>query len=73
MARRTRLALGAALAVALLAGCGSAGTAPSDVVDPQATLRYATTYGASSFDPHKTRVAQDNIMLTQVYDRLVHR
>ncbi|MGW0040270.1 ABC transporter substrate-binding protein [Rhodococcus sp. NPDC003348] len=65
------------LSVALLAGCSSstetASSSGSVETDPTATFRYATTYGTSSFDPHKTKVAQDNILLAQVYDRLVHR
>ncbi|MFD5811450.1 ABC transporter substrate-binding protein [Rhodococcus aetherivorans] len=63
------------LAVAVaVAGCGSsAATDAAQTVDPNATLRYATTYGASSFDPHKTRITSDSIMLNLVYDRLVHR
>ena len=76
MSRRMIAAIG--LTAALLAGCagtedtGAAGTS-STATDPSATFRYATTYGTSSFDPHKTKVAQDNILLAQVYDRLVHR
>ena len=69
--------LTAALAVsaALVAGCGStdSGGATTADVDPTATLRYATTYGASSFDPHKTKITSDSTMLNLVYDRLVHR
>ncbi|WP_054374460.1 ABC transporter substrate-binding protein [Rhodococcus rhodochrous] len=57
-----------------VAGCGSsAATDVAQTADPNATLRYATTYGASSFDPHKTRITSDSIMLNLVYDRLVHR
>ncbi|MGW0040269.1 ABC transporter substrate-binding protein [Rhodococcus sp. NPDC003348] len=69
--------LTAALAVsaALVAGCGStdSGGATTADVDATATLRYATTYGASSFDPHKTKITSDSTMLNLVYDRLVHR
>lgn len=75
MSRKLIAAIG--LSMALLAGCASAtDTGPASAsagTDPMATFRYATTYGTSSFDPHKTRVAQDNILLAQVYDRLVHR
>ncbi|MFD4181226.1 ABC transporter substrate-binding protein, partial [Rhodococcus sp. NPDC058514] len=35
--------------------------------------RYATTSGASTFDPHKTKITSDSTMLNLVYDRLVHR
>jgi peptide/nickel transport system substrate-binding protein len=57
-----------------LTACGaSAATGDAAQVDPSATLRYATTYGASSFDPHKTRITSDSTMLNLVYDRLIHR
>ncbi|MFD4295364.1 ABC transporter substrate-binding protein [Rhodococcus sp. NPDC058505] len=76
MSRKMIVAVG--LTAALLAGCaGTATDGASDsssmATDPTATFRYATTYGTSSFDPHKTKVAQDNILLAQVYDRLVQR
>ncbi|WP_016695868.1 ABC transporter substrate-binding protein [Rhodococcus rhodochrous] len=75
MSRRSLASVVAAFATALLlAGCGtSAATDATTEIDPQATLRYATTYGASSFDPHKTRITSDSTMLNLVYDRLVHR
>ncbi|MFD6856609.1 ABC transporter substrate-binding protein [Rhodococcus sp. NPDC060090] len=63
--------LAAALA---LTACGtSASAGDSAEPDPNATFRYATTYGASSFDPHKTRITSDSTMLNLVYDRLIHR
>lgn len=70
-----RMAAMLAVSAALIAGCGSAdsGEVSAADVDPTATLRYATTYGASSFDPHKTRITSDSTMLNLVYDRLVHR
>ncbi|MGW6694209.1 ABC transporter substrate-binding protein [Rhodococcus sp. NPDC054953] len=70
-----RLTAAIAVSTALVAGCGStdSGGASAADVDPTATLRYATTYGASSFDPHKTKITSDSTMLNLVYDRLVHR
>jgi len=75
MSRRSFTSVVAAFATALLlAGCGTSTAADTTAeVDPHATLRYATTYGASSFDPHKTRITSDSTMLNLVYDRLVHR
>lgn len=75
MSRKSLTSVVAAFAAALLlAGCGtSAATDSTAEIDPQVPLRYATTYGASSFDPHKTRITSDSTMLNLVYDRLVHR
>lgn len=71
MSRKLVVALG--LTAVLLAGCGGAGTSTSAEVDPNATFHYATVYGTSSFDPHKTKITSDATMLNLVYDRLVHR
>ncbi|MGW6694208.1 ABC transporter substrate-binding protein [Rhodococcus sp. NPDC054953] len=71
MSRKLVVALG--LSAALLAGCGAAETSSSGVADPNATFHYATVYGTSSFDPHKTKITSDATMLNLVYDRLVHR
>lgn len=70
-----RLVAVLAVSVAFMSGCGSTDSGGSFAtdVDPTATLRYATTYGASSFDPHKTTITSDSTMLNLVYDRLVHR
>ncbi|MDM7488140.1 ABC transporter substrate-binding protein [Rhodococcus sp. CSLK01-03] len=57
----------------LVAACGSEVSENSGVADPAIPLRYATVFGASSFDPHKTKVTSDATMLNLVYDRLVHR
>ncbi|MGN5236488.1 ABC transporter substrate-binding protein [Rhodococcus sp. SJ-3] len=58
---------------ALLSACGTATTTNSGVADPLIPLHYATVYGTSSFDPHKTTMTSDATMLALVYDRLVHR
>lgn len=72
MSRRLVVALG--LTAALLAGCGATDSASSTATaDPNATFHYATVFGASSFDPHKTKITSDATMLNMVYDRLVHR
>ncbi|WP_051017426.1 ABC transporter substrate-binding protein [Rhodococcus sp. R1101] len=57
----------------LLTACGSTPTENSGVADPAVPLHYATVFGVSSFDPHKTRITSDATMLNMVYDRLVHR
>ncbi|MFD4268111.1 ABC transporter substrate-binding protein [Rhodococcus sp. NPDC058481] len=72
MSRRLVVALG--LTAALLAGCSGADSSSSTAAaDPNATFHYATVFGASSFDPHKTKITSDATMLNLVYDRLVHR
>lgn len=57
----------------LLTACGSTPAENSGVGDPALPLHYATVFGVSSFDPHKTRITSDATMLNMVYDRLVHR
>ncbi|MFD6894293.1 ABC transporter substrate-binding protein [Rhodococcus sp. NPDC060086] len=57
----------------LLTACGSATPESSGTVDPSIPLHYATVFGVSVFDPHKTKITSDATMLNVVYDRLVHR
>ncbi|WP_162602408.1 ABC transporter substrate-binding protein [Nocardioides daejeonensis] len=66
-------ALAALACLALTAACGSSGGSGSGDPDPNAVLRYTTSAGATSFDPHKTVAASDFIVLNLVYDRLVHQ
>ncbi|WP_235735589.1 ABC transporter substrate-binding protein [Nocardioides alcanivorans] len=68
-------ALAVAACLALTAACGSSGGSGggSGDPDPDAVLRYTTSAGATSFDPHKTVAASDFIVLNLVYDRLVHQ
>lgn len=66
-------ALAVAACLALIAGCGGGSDSGSDEPDPNAVLRYTTSAGATSFDPHKTVSASDFIVLNFVYDRLVHQ
>lgn len=79
--KRLLAAIVAVLAM-LISACGSGGSNASDsgtsgtdnrAADTSATFRYATSGGATSFDPHKTKSSSDVIVLDYVYDRLVHR
>lgn len=65
--------LAVAACLAFTAACGSSGASGSGDPDPNAVLRYTTSAGATSFDPHKTVSASDFIVLNLVYDRLVHQ
>lgn len=68
------LAATAGALVLVVAGCSSATSSPSSAAaDPNATFRYVTSAGATSFDPHKTKSSSDGIVLNYVYDRLVQR
>ncbi|WP_194288986.1 MULTISPECIES: ABC transporter substrate-binding protein [unclassified Nocardioides] len=68
--------LAAAACLVLLSACGGgdggSGGADSGDVDTSATLRYAASGGATSFDPHKTVSSSDFLVLSYAYDRLVH-
>ncbi|OYO16548.1 ABC transporter substrate-binding protein [Enemella dayhoffiae] len=76
MVRTKLIGLAAVLAIAVTACGGGGGQSspanPADI-DPNATLRYSTTYGTSSWDPHKTKVTSDVILLNNVYEPLVRR
>ncbi|WP_166391070.1 ABC transporter substrate-binding protein [Nocardioides ochotonae] len=68
--------LAAAACLVLLSACGGgdggSDNAGSGDVDTSATLRYAASGGATSFDPHKTVSSSDFLVLSYAYDRLVH-
>ncbi|MFD4182840.1 ABC transporter substrate-binding protein, partial [Rhodococcus sp. NPDC058514] len=71
MSRRLVVALG--LTAALLAGCSGADSSSSTAAaDPNATFHYATVFGASSFDPHKTKITTHPPQLKPVYLPPVH-
>lgn len=56
-----------------LTACGTSEDAgASGTPDPGATLRYATSAGVTSFDPHKNLSSSSFTVLNFVYDRLVH-
>jgi peptide/nickel transport system substrate-binding protein len=68
------LVVGCCLAMTTACGSsGGSGGASSGEADPNAVLRYATSAGVTSFDPHKTVSSSDFILLNYVYDRLVHQ
>lgn len=77
MKRSTIRWAGAAIAAVLaLSACQSGSAAPdtgSGEVDTSAVLRYTTTGGIVSFDPHKTPSSSDFILLNLIYDRLIHQ
>lgn len=72
----TRLKIFGALGTCalLLTACGGGGAADNGgggEADPNATMRFSTSYGTSSWDPHKTKVTSDVILLNNVYEPLV--
>ncbi|MDF1604662.1 ABC transporter substrate-binding protein [Nocardioides sp. YIM 152315] len=75
--KRTAIALVVSCLV-LLGACGGTsdggdnGDGGSADVDTSRVLRYVTSGGVISFDPHKTVSSSDFILLNYVYDRLVH-
>lgn len=68
-------ALAALACLALTAACGGGdgGSSGGGEPDASAVLRYTTSAGATSFDPHKTVSSSDFTILNFVYDRLVHQ
>lgn len=65
-------ALVAAACLVLTAACGGSDGSGSGEANPDAVLRYTTSAGVTSFDPHKTVSSSDFVLLNYVYDRLVH-
>ncbi len=66
-------ALAVVACLALTACGGGDGGGNSGEADPSAVLRYTTSAGVTSFDPHKTVSSSDYVILNYVYDRLVHQ
>ncbi|WP_244928779.1 ABC transporter substrate-binding protein [Nocardioides sp. W7] len=73
MKRFPALAAAACLTLTACGGGSSSSDGGNGEADPSAILRYTTSGGVTSFDPHKTVASSDYILLNYVYDRLVHQ